>query len=280
MGRGYSERAVLPFIALLAFFSSTFPQAETTLATAPSVIGELQTYAVAPGDGLYAVARRFGLAFSAVARVNRIEKPNLVRAGKILTLPTRYIPPAIRQEGILVNIPESRLYFFREGILKAVYPATVGVSTWRTPMGAFTVTVKLEDPSWSMPADLARAEKVQREVVAPGPDNPLGDYWIGTSLKHTGIHSTNAPMTVGRPLSHGCVRLYPEHIEALFREVKVGETGEFIYEPVKAALDGEDILIEVLAAFDLGANLAHGGRLEYRDDLPLLAAPLDELRLP
>jgi L,D-transpeptidase ErfK/SrfK len=212
---------------------------------APAIAGEAQTYTVAPGDGLYAVARARGLAFTAVARANGIEKPNLIRAGKTLTLPTRFILPPGGREGIVVNIPESRLFHFRGGVLQAVYPATVGLPTWQTPVGAFTVTVKVLDPSWTMPVELAQRDKVKREIVPPGPDNPLGDRWIGTSLSHTGIHSTNVPMTVGRPLSHGCVRLYPEHAHALFEAIDVGEPGEFVYAPVKAALDGEAVVVEV-----------------------------------
>ena len=239
----------LPFrsivlIPLTLIFGAGAASAQEPSAS-PAIVGETQTYTVAPGDGLYAVARARGFAFTALARANGIEKPNLVRAGKTLILPTRCILPPGGREGLLINIPESRLYRFHEGVLQAVYPATVGLPTWQTPVGAFTITVKVLDPAWTMPEELARREKVQREVVAPGPDNPLGDRWIGTSLAHTGIHSTNVPMTVGRPLSHGCVRLYPEHAHALFEAVAVGDPGEFVYAPVKAALDGESVVIEV-----------------------------------
>ena len=211
----------------------------------PALAGELRTYTVAPGDGLYAVARAHGVAFPALARANGIENPNLVRAGKLLTLPTRFIVPRGTRNGIVINVPEARLYHFREGSLAAIYPATVGLPTWQTPLGAFTVTVKVLDPTWYMPAELAAREKVQREVIPPGEDNPLGDRWIGTSLAHTGIHSTNVPMTVGRPLSHGCVRLYPEHAHALFDAIEVGDIGELVYVPVKATLDNDDVVVEV-----------------------------------
>jgi L,D-transpeptidase ErfK/SrfK len=211
----------------------------------PSVAGELQTYTVVPGDALYELARRQGLAYQAVARANGIADPNIVRVGRALILPTRYILPAFLENGVVVNVPEYRLYLFRGGTLQAVYPAAVGLPTWQTPIGSFAITCRVQNPAWYMPPDLARRENVKREVVAPGPDNPLGDFWIGTSLKHTGLHSTNCPMTVGRALSHGCLRLYPEHAKALFWEVTVGEAGEIVYEPVKVAVDGDDILVEI-----------------------------------
>ena len=96
-----------------------------------------------------------------------------------------------------------------------------------------------------MPPELAQRENIKREIVPSGPDNPLGDFWIGTSLKHTGIHSTNTPMTIGRALSHGCLRLYPEHVTTLFWDVRIGEPGEILYEPVKVAVEAEDVLVEI-----------------------------------
>jgi L,D-transpeptidase ErfK/SrfK len=235
----------LTLTALLAFISSVFPQGAAPPPSATSTTGEFLTYTVVPGDGLYGLARRHGLAYPAVARANGIADPNIVWVGRVLILPTRFILPALREEGVVVNIPEYRLYFFRGGMVRAVYPAAVGLPTWQTPIGSFAITSKVQNPAWYMPPDLAQRENVKREVVAPGPDNPLGDFWIGTSLKHTGIHSTNCPMTVGRALSHGCLRLYPEHVKALFGEVTVGEAGEIMYEPVKVAVDGDDVLVEI-----------------------------------
>jgi L,D-transpeptidase ErfK/SrfK len=249
-------------LSLIVFFAATAPI--TTAASAfpaPSVAGELKTYTILPGDRLHELARRQGFAYPAIVRANNLKNPNLIRAGKQLTLPTRCIPPIAREEGIVVNVPEYRLYVFRNGGVQAVYPATVGLPTWPTPLGAFTVICKVHNPAWYMPPDLARRETVRREVVPPGPENPLGDFWIGTSLEHTGIHGTNAPMSMGRALSHGCVRLYPEHLEELVRNVRVGDAGEILYIPIKAALDGDDILIEVHPdVYGIIPDLAHAAK--------------------
>jgi L,D-transpeptidase ErfK/SrfK len=236
---------MLVLTSLLALILSVFPQAETHFPILPSVVGEVRTYTVAPGDGLYVIARSYGLAYPAVARANGIKDPNVVWAGRLLILPTRLILPVCRGEGVIVNIPEFRMFLFRGRTLRAIYPIAVGLPTWRTPIGSFKISNKVRNPAWYMPPELARREKVKREIIEPGPDNPLGDFWIGTSIRHTGIHSTNIPMTVGRALSHGCVRLYPEHVEELFGQVAVGDSGEFIYQPVKVAVDGDDVLIEV-----------------------------------
>lgn len=237
--RRYSALAGL----LLIFFLLLTPARAAT--SSLPVGGEARTYTVATGDGLYGIARRQGLTYVAIARANRITDPNLLRAGKVLTLPTRYILPAQRESGLIINLPEQRVYLFRDGTVKAVFPVAVGLPTWQTPLGPFTVINRVENPAWYMPPELARRENVQREVIPAGPENPLGDFWIGTSLKHTGLHGTNVPMSIGRPLSHGCMRLYPEHIDSLFKLVAVGDSGEILYEPVKVAVDGDDVLLEV-----------------------------------
>jgi L,D-transpeptidase ErfK/SrfK len=200
---------------------------------------------VMKGDSLYEIARRFGLTYPAIARANGIKDPNILRLGKVLILPTQYILPAFREDGIVVNLPEFRIYFFRGGKLQAVYPVAIGLPTWQTPTGPFTVINRVENPAWYMPPDLARRENIKREIIEAGADNPLGDFWIGTSISHTGIHGTNVPMTIGRPLSHGCMRMYPKDIKTLFDAIRQGEEGEVLYEPVKVTVNGEDILVEV-----------------------------------
>jgi len=130
-----------------------------------------------------------------------------------------------------VNIPEFSPLSLPDGTLNAVYPASVGLPTWQTPLGAFTVTVKNPQSGLDHAGGAGPAGKGEAGDRPAGEDNPLGDRWIGTSLKHTGIHSTNIPMTVGRPLSHGCVRLYPEHIKALFEVIEIGEAANLFMPP-------------------------------------------------
>jgi L,D-transpeptidase ErfK/SrfK len=84
-----------------------------------------------------------------------------------------------------------------------------------------------------------------QEDGPPGPNNPLGGYWIGLSFPSYGIHGTNAPLSIYDFQSRGCIRMHPDDAGALFRQMKVGQRGEIIYEPVLAQLQDGAILLEV-----------------------------------
>lgn len=213
------------------------------------VAGREVVYEVVPGDYLYGIARRHGVGFPAIARANRIGNPNRIFAGRKIIIPLETILPAepAASEGreIIVNIPEQRLYLFIDGKLARIYPAAVGLVTWQTPVGDFTVANRVRDPAWHVPPGISRERELPPgTVVPPGPENPLGGWWIGTSIRHTGLHGTNIPMSVGQAVSRGCVRLYPEDIAELFSLVRPGDRGRFIYEPVKATVSGGVLLVE------------------------------------
>jgi len=104
---------------------------------------------------------------------------------------------------------------------------------------------KVINPGWYMDNDMSQKLHVKREIIPPGPLNPLGDRWVGTSLKHIGLHSTNQPMSIGKSLSHGCIRLYPEGAKEFFDAVRVKDKGKIIYEPLKLTAWEENLYLEV-----------------------------------
>jgi L,D-transpeptidase ErfK/SrfK len=209
------------------------------------LVGYDTTYQISPGEGLYQIARKFDLSYGSIALANQIGNPHLIYAGQNLSLPTKMILPKKLADGIIINIPEYRLFLFKDNQLQKVYPICIGIPTWTTPRGEFTITHKIKNPTWYMPKEIAEREKVKREIIPPGPENPLGDFWIGTDLKSTSIHSTNLPMSIGRALSHGCVRLYPEDAELFFNQIEVGMRGEIIYEPIKLTVSKDSLFLEV-----------------------------------
>jgi L,D-transpeptidase ErfK/SrfK len=241
------NEAVLFLIILLlssSFKARAQEEVQKTLEY-PLLIRKDTVYQVDKGEGLYEIARKFDISYMSIALANRIVDPNFIYAGQKLILPTKTILPKKLDGGILINIPEYRLYFFKGDDSIKVFPVCIGLPTWKTPSGEFSITHKIENPTWYMPDAIAEKEKVKKEIVPPGPLNPLGDLWIGTDLRHTGIHSTIIPMTIGRALSHGCVRLYPEDIEVLFPLTEVGMTGEVIYEPIKLTVWEDSVFLEV-----------------------------------
>ena len=196
--------------------------------------GQPTFHQVEKGEFLYRISLHYNCSYPAVARANGIHDPNEIRLGRTLAIPSFMIlPKRHNDEAILINLPEFRLYHFRNATETRVYPLCIGLTTWQTPRGSFEITNKVINPTWYMDNDMSQRLLVKKEIIPPGPLNPLGDRWIGTSLKHIGIHSTNQPMSIGRALSHGCVRLYPEGAKEFFDAVRVKDQGRIIYEPFK-----------------------------------------------
>jgi L,D-transpeptidase ErfK/SrfK len=126
------------------------------------------------------------------------------------------------------------------------WPVGIGVEEAPSPVGAFTVRSKDQNPTWIVPASILHSkDPPPRSVVPPGPENPLGAYRIRLSKGLYSIHGTNDPWSIGRLTTHGCIRLYPEDIEVLFSLVRQGMPGELVYQPVKFGEDGSRVYAEV-----------------------------------
>lgn len=208
--------------------------------------GEPIYHIVEKGDFLFKIALKYDCSYAGIGRANGIEDPNIVQTGRKLIIPSFMLLPRHNgEESIIINIPEFRLYHFQTNNNVRIYPICVGLETWQTPIGAFEVINKTENPTWYMSQEMAQKLHIKKEVIPPGPLNPLGDVWIGLSLKNIGIHSTNQAMSIGRPLSHGCIRLYPEDAREFFSSVQLQEKGNIRYEPIKVARWQENVYIEV-----------------------------------
>ena len=214
-----------------------------------SVLGTRRFYAIKNGDTFLDLARFYGLGYNEIEQANPGVDPWIPPEDQEILLPTQWVLPQVAYQGIVVNIPEMRLYYFhpqRDGTpqLVSTYPVGLGRDEWRTPNGKFRVRSKTENPTWVIPESI-RKERMEEKGLSdkkiPGgdPENPLGKYRLRLSMPSYGIHGTNIPWGVGMQVSHGCIRLYPEDIEQLFPRVKVGSPGEFVYQPVKiGARDG------------------------------------------
>jgi lipoprotein-anchoring transpeptidase ErfK/SrfK len=113
---------------------------------------------------------------------------------------------------IVVSIPDRKLALVEDGKVVKVYQTAVGAPKSPSPSGTFTVATRLQHPTWYHAG----------KVVPPGKANPLGTRWLGLSTKGYGIHGTNAPRSIGRNVSHGCIRMLNHDVEELFDMVSVG----------------------------------------------------------
>jgi L,D-transpeptidase ErfK/SrfK len=242
--------ALLTTTALSTAYATTYTLAKPD----DTVIGEDQSIVTAYEDTLYDLARAYSLGSEELIRVNPSVDPWLPGAGKMLVVPGRHILPPGPHEGIVVNLPEHRLYYFpkpkRGGPIQVItYPVSIGKMDWRTPLGVTHVIQKEKNPTWYPPESVrkehAEAGDPLPPKVGPGPDNPLGAYAMrlaagnGTYL----IHGTNNPIAVGLAVTHGCIRMYPDDVAALFPFIPVGTPVRLINEPVKVAwIDGELLL--------------------------------------
>jgi L,D-transpeptidase ErfK/SrfK len=211
---------------------------------ANTVIGLVGEYVVKKKDTLLDVARNYDLGFNEIEALYPEIDPWIPPEGKNLVIPSQWVLPATKKFGIVINIAEMRLYYFLKSIdMVRSYPIGIGDVGWFSPLGTFHVSEKRLKPTWYIPESLQ--EKYQMKTMPPGPENPLGDHWLGLSIPGYGIHGTNFPWAVGRLVTHGCIRLYPEDIERLFSTVPVKTPVEMIYEPVKIGFQQGRIYAEV-----------------------------------
>jgi L,D-transpeptidase ErfK/SrfK len=219
-------------------------------AAADTMIGSIRHYSPVKGDTFLDLARFYGLGYNELEQANPGIDPWIPEMKtRSVMLPTAWIIPQGQHQGVVVNIPEMRLYYFHpkrgDGPqMVTTYPVGLGRDEWRTPKGRFKVTGKTKNPTWIIPESIRKehiAERGDHRKMIPGgaPDNPLGKYRLELTMPGYRIHGTDIPWGVGMQVSHGCVRLYPEDIEALFPVVPVGAPGEFMYQPIKiGARDG------------------------------------------
>lgn len=226
----------LPILAASPAYSYTLPcpKQETCEQKTQTIVGISQRHTVQDGETLLDIARNYGLGFLDLHRLYPEIDPWLPPVGRELTIPRQWIVPEKGNADIVINLPELRLYYFfqnQDATLVQTYPLGIGKRENPSPLGTFPVGEKRKTPYWYIPASLQ--EKYGTHIMAPGPKNPLGDYWIGLGRSDYGLHGTNIPWSVGRLATHGCIRLYPEHIRPLFDRIQRGQKVQILYEPVK-----------------------------------------------
>jgi len=182
----------------------------------------------------------------------------------ILIISLFILPVASAQEeipaGIEINIPARTLTVYSKDGDIAVYPVAVGSPDTPTPTGQYYIAEKSLDPVWyPMPEPVEKVDEKGNvytvmespEPVPPGPDNPLGKYWMGLDRDELGIHSTNNPSSIGYSVSHGCIRMHPSDVPYLFNIAYTGLRVDIVYRTTDIDVDNETGTIYVAAYPDI-----------------------------
>lgn len=214
-------------------------------AAVPDVIGELRTYRTKREDTLMDIARANNLGFVELVAANPGVDPWIPGDGAEILLPTAHILPAGPRDGLLLNLVDMRLYYFPSGQAIESFAIGTGQEAWNTPRGQTRVVRKAANPTWYVPASIRKEKPELPAVVPPGPDNPLGLFALYLGWHSYLIHGTNKPDGVGRRVSHGCVRMYPEGIASLFPRVAIGTRVTVVAQAAKVGRRAGELLIEV-----------------------------------
>ena len=236
------------------------PRNQFTLASPDEqIIGAPQIVFAHAENTFSDLAREYGLGYDELVDANPGIDPWLPGEHTPILLPTQYILPNAPRKGLVLNIASKRLFFFPEAaageaLQVFTYPIGIGRVGWETPLGETRVVSRAVDPAWYVPASVrkehAEAGDPLPAVVPPGPENPLGNRVLKLGLPGYLIHGTNQPYGVGMRVSHGCVRLYPENIEALFAMVAVGLPVALVNQPILTGWKNGEFYLEAHAALE------------------------------
>jgi len=205
-------------------------------------------------DTLIDIAEQHLLGQEEVVRANKKIDRWLPGAGKEVLIPSRYLLPDAPRKGIVINLPEYRVYYYPAST--ATQPATevlsyavgIGRVDWKTPLGITSVVGKTQNPTWTPPASIKEEHRLKGDILPDvwpaGPDNPLGLFALRLGIPGYLLHSTNKPQGIGMQVSHGCMRLYPKDIETLFPLVPVGTQVNIINQPIKVGWSNGNLYIE------------------------------------
>jgi L,D-transpeptidase ErfK/SrfK len=237
------------------------------LGAGSTVVGEIRRTYSRLEQTLPDIARNNSLGYYEIKRANPAVDTWTPGDRQEIVLPKQFVLPVAPHRGIIINIPEMRLYYFPQagnGDTRKVitYPIGIGREGRQTPYVITKIIQKTEKPTWYPPESIRVEHAAQGDplpkMVPPGPDNPLGDFAMRLGLPSYLIHGTNKPYGVGMRVSSGCIRLYPEHIQALFQQVTLGTPVRIVNQPYKIGLQDDIIYLEAKPFLEEDAHLFDG----------------------
>lgn len=231
-----------------------------------SLIGDPnhKTVAIATkNDTLLDIALSYDVGQNEIIMANPDVDRWLPGEGTEVIIPNNYLLPDAPRDGLVLNLPEFRLYYFPSSKDKPVtkvltYPISIGRQDWETPLGVTNIIEKKANPTWTPPASIRKEHAAKGEilpdVIPAGPDNPLGLFAIRLGIPGYLIHSTNKPYGVGMRVSHGCIRMYPKDIEQLFPDIPVGTPVHIVNQSIKVGWLENTLYIQAYPPLDEDSN--------------------------
>ena len=227
------------------------------------VIGSIRHHTIVGEETLLQVARENGLGYIEFMAANPGIDPWVPGIGTDVVVPDMHVLPDAPRRGIVINLTDMRLFLFSpRGDVVGTWPIGIGQEGCMTPLGTTRVVKKELNPTWIPPASIREEKPDLPAAIPPGPDNPLGDRALYLGWPRFLIHGTNKPYGVGRRVSHGCIRLYPEHIVELYRQVPIGTPVTVVDQVVVLGWRDGALYLQVLPSKDQADQIEAEGRFD------------------
>lgn len=208
-------------------------------------IGKMQSYTTSEEDTFLDIARHYDLGYVELRAANPTVDPWSATPGTELMIPSFNLLPRARQQGVVVNLGKMRLYYFRDpGKPPLTYPLGIGQEGLRTPTGDTSIVNKIAGPSWHPTDRMRKLKPYLPASVGPGPSNPLGTHALYLGWPTFLIHGSNKPWGIGRRVSSGCMRMYPEDIVDFFGMIPVGTKVTVVDQPILVAWLDDGLYLE------------------------------------
>lgn len=228
-------------------FATSYPMPPTT----QSLIGTVDVINAEDQDNVVNLAARYDIGFNTIQNANpQLDMKRGFPINAPVVISTEHILPNVPRVGIVVNLPEMRLYYYPENSQTVLtYPIGIGKIGKTIPIIDTAIAYKRENPTWTPPEDIREFNLQQGvvlpKVMPPGPDNPLGKYAIYMKIPTYLMHSTIFPESIGTRASFGCLRMYESDIEGFFPTITPGIPVEILNMPTKVGWQNDFLYMEV-----------------------------------
>lgn len=208
-----------------------------------NIVGQVKIIQAKRNDTIHRIARRYEMGYDEILHANRkLGRYRRIKSGTLILIPSIFIlPHTSMPNNIVVNVAEKRLFYFPpDRNVVVTEPVGIGRKDWLTPLMRTKVVEKIFNPIWTVPDSIKEYEAKKGhflpDFILPGPDNPLGKYALRLGQKSILIHGTNQPYYIGRRISSGCIRMYPEDINHIFHQIENGTPVEIVNAPYQVGV--------------------------------------------